>query len=555
MPKLVKGSQEAKDRMKLIREKKTTISDINYETNSGIKTNKKSSNTIERDTEILKNGEKQISVKSIRSVNGIPISENQQEIIKQHKNLKPIKEEKINEDIITTNQNKKVGRPKKYNTKEEAKKIKTKQTIESNKRKNAERKQKKINGGKINLKKTFNKIGDKIEDVYNNTVQYGKAVIYGRNDYPPKVREILKNIGSQKIKSISIKRTPVSDLLTGALSFFSLGKFGKRLERSFDELFHLFIEITLENGQKVLLEKNEVINMDLNPSSKPDTETKQITSQIPNITFDEMLNNTEKYMGKQKYFSYSAKDNNCQDFILSFLKSNNIGDENDFSFVKQDTKQLFKNLPSLRKLSNTITTIGAKANTIIEGAGINEEKLIDEENNIYYNNITMRKKNNEIHFYFHIITDNDNESEDDEDNYIEGGKINFNNVKKGFEKVSGRQFKSPEELRNDFGITAVKKAGNQISNYTTSKKGGLASDLITYGIPAATGTVLGSLGNVVGGPALGVLGTAAGAKIGSEYIAPAVHKSSGAGMKKGRFIKGSQQAKDHMRKIRDMKRK
>ena len=45
-----------------------------------------------------------------------------------------------------------------------------------------------------------------------------------------------------------------------------------------------------------------------------------------------------------KYFTYSAKDNNCQDFILAVLKANNIGNEEDYSFVKQDTKSLFENL-------------------------------------------------------------------------------------------------------------------------------------------------------------------------------------------------------------------
>lgn len=612
MPKFPKGSQEAKDHMKSIREKRITTSDINYETFKGKKSKKNITLNLEKDTETLPSGEKIIKSTTRRKMNGNPIEEN------------------INQIIIPAQQiqKKKGGRPKKYNTIEEAKQAKKEKTLASNKKKYAERKalkdQKPEIGGALDIGKSFTQFGNKIEKGFNKNiakpidqltqqaVEYGKAVVYGRNDYPPKVRNILKTVGSQTIKSITIKRTPVSGLITGALSVFSLGKFGKRMERSFDELFHLFIEITLNNNQKIILEKNEVINMETNPKSRPDTEIKIVNASIPQITLDEMLNNTEQYMGKKDFFGYSAKDNNCQDFIVSFFKSNNIGDDSDISFIKQDTKSLFKNLPSLRKLSNTITTIGAKANVITTGKGIDDinnysnvlkhltshitdpNEPIDErdfkqakeminaiekqksnnslskKNKITNNNIDMTGRKMEVHHYHHMIHYNkklnsDSDSGSDSDSDMEGGKISFKSVKKGFENVSGREFKSPKEMRDTFGITgatqiankssnALTKAGNKTSDYITSKKGGLASDLITYGIPATTAALLGAPAGYFGGPVAGVAASALGSKIGTEFIAPAVHKASGAGIKKGRFVKGSKEAKEHMARIRNMKK-
>ena len=41
----------------------------------------------------------------------------------------------------------------------------------------------------------------------------------------------LSQYGAQIIKAITLKRTPVSGLLTGTLNLFSLGKFGKRMEK------------------------------------------------------------------------------------------------------------------------------------------------------------------------------------------------------------------------------------------------------------------------------------------------------------------------------------
>ena len=48
----------------------------------------------------------------------------------------------------------------------------------------------------------------------------------------------------------------------------------------------------------------------------------------------------------------------------------------DINFIKQDTKQLFQNLSYLRKLTNTITTIGARANVALEGKGMKENNMM-----------------------------------------------------------------------------------------------------------------------------------------------------------------------------------
>jgi hypothetical protein len=65
-----------------------------------------------------------------------------------------------------------------------------------------------------------------------------------------------------------------------------------------------------------------------------------------------------------KFLTYSANNNNCQDFIVSIMRANKIGSADDIKFVKQDTKFLFKNLPYLRKFSNTLTTIGGRVDVL-----------------------------------------------------------------------------------------------------------------------------------------------------------------------------------------------
>ena len=210
-----------------------------------------------------------------------------------------------------------------------------------------------------------------------SNVKIAKAVIMGRNDYPPKVRNILKKYGNEIIVSYKLKRTPVSSLITSALNIVSLGEFNKRFKNSdYDELFHLFLEMTTQSGKRIMVEKNEIINMDVSPPTRPNEEVEDVINNIPEgLTINLLMNNTRKRMGESNFFNYNSKSNNCQNFILSILHANNIGDESDVLFVKQDTEFLFENLPILQKIANATTSLGAKVDVLKQGAGSKKKVL------------------------------------------------------------------------------------------------------------------------------------------------------------------------------------
>lgn len=222
---------------------------------------------------------------------------------------------------------------------------------------------------------------------------YFSAVTKGRNDYPPKMREILKKYGDKTILRMFACRTPVPALLTSALNAISLGEFGKRWENQpYDKLFHLDLRIeVLEDTQRrkvstVLLEKNEVLNALVNPKKSKDTECKLILNVPRPMTINKMLAGAQQIQG-DKFFKYSAYNNNCQDFIMALLKGVNAGTQENYDFIKQETKELFRGLPGTRKFANTVTDLGATFNTIIEGAGPRErieqaQKLAKETENM-----------------------------------------------------------------------------------------------------------------------------------------------------------------------------
>jgi hypothetical protein len=205
--------------------------------------------------------------------------------------------------------------------------------------------------------------------------EYATAVVKGRQDYPPKMREIIKKYGDKTILRMFGCRTPVPSVLTSALNAVSLGEFGKRWEgQPYDKLFHLDLRIDVLEDPKsrkittILLEKNEVLNALVNPKKSNATECVLISVFPRPMSINKMLAGAQQIQG-DKFFKYSAYNNNCQDFIMALLKGVGAGTQENYDFIKQDTKELFKNLPGTRKFANTVTDIGATFNTLIEGAG------------------------------------------------------------------------------------------------------------------------------------------------------------------------------------------
>jgi len=284
-------------------------------------------------------------------------------------NFVPVPKENITMEIKEI---KKRGRPKKYSTAEEARKAKIAKTIASAK------KRKETGKGIIGdtfkkAKQVASKAVEAVKDTANKVKDYGNIVIHGRNDYPPKVRAILEKNGDKIITGVSVNRTPLGKPLMTALQVASGNTFSQKLSNTpYDKLFHLFACVDL-GGSSVLIEKNEVINAESSCKKPAGTESKTISdSDIPRgLTLNQALNKTKERMGG-KFFTYSAKDNNCQDFIVAFLQANNIGNATDVAWVKQETKVLFEGNDRLRKIANTLTDIGAKVNEITTGAGMND---------------------------------------------------------------------------------------------------------------------------------------------------------------------------------------
>jgi len=182
---------------------------------------------------------------------------------------------------------------------------------------------------------------------------------------PPDGRKLLEQIANEEIKSIKIVRTPLSSFTKNFLNIISLGQFEKISKTFYDDIFHLSIWI----NDKYNLEKNDVIAFNQKNPMEQKSEIKRVSNIPIGITFQTLIDKTKERMGNN-FGPYDAQTNNCQDFITNVFKANNIGDESDFKFIKQDTKEIFSKLPEFSKtLGNLATKAGAIFNRLLKGNG------------------------------------------------------------------------------------------------------------------------------------------------------------------------------------------
>ena len=155
--------------------------------------------------------------------------------------------------------------------------------------------------------------------------------------------------GSTIINKITIIRKPITNIFNMIIKPFN--------KTVYDKYFHLSLII----NDKIIIEKNEVINVALYDKNKieKDIQFLEIKEFQPNITINELLENTKQLMGLNKYYSYSGLMNNCQDFISAILKSNNIINENALKFIKQDVLYIRKNWQTIHNIMNMTTNIAA----------------------------------------------------------------------------------------------------------------------------------------------------------------------------------------------------
>jgi len=198
--------------------------------------------------------------------------------------------------------------------------------------------------------------GDFINYIGDRFNQAKDFLINGSKSFSRKVKNILAKVGNDRIYTITIFRYPINSMIKNILELTSLQSI------HYDDLFHLGLIL----NNQVLLEKNSIINMEINPRLPKETEFINMSFN-QSISINQFINNGLQFMGVDKFFTYQSTSNNCQDFAMSLLIANGINDDSLNTFIKQDVSSIFANNPYLRRFINNITDVDGRLTSIKGG--------------------------------------------------------------------------------------------------------------------------------------------------------------------------------------------
>jgi hypothetical protein len=224
---------------------------------------------------------------------------------------------------------------------------------------------------------------------------------FKRQNLQPSFKKLLEKHGNEVITEMQIARTPLQSWTELLLNIFSLYEFNRiKNNNNYDNYFHLNLNITTNKRTKLILEKNEVLNLQAGHKMETTTEFMTITDIPKNLTLAEVIERTRLKQGN-KFFNYKASSNNCQIFIRDVLIANGIDRKEYNDFIIQNTQSIFENNIFLRKTANTVTDIGSVANNIIYGNGLAnfDERLT---------NIDLEALAKQLHIPLHVVFMKDN---------------------------------------------------------------------------------------------------------------------------------------------------
>lgn len=205
------------------------------------------------------------------------------------------------------------------------------------------------------------------------------SVIEGLQPIPTRLNNIsqrtLKEYGDVLIHSIQIMKTPLNGKLEGSINLISAGQWEKiKKKNNMTNMFHLGLLLTLQNGQRIVIEKNEVVNVYVFKALKQGTVIAPVPLQGKQITLSQFIFNGIKYMGNDRFFDYKAFDGrNCQNFSIDLITGNNLMNQLIGNFTFQDLTGIKKDLNKMpfnavERVVNGVTGLGSMFSRMI-GAG------------------------------------------------------------------------------------------------------------------------------------------------------------------------------------------
>lgn len=182
--------------------------------------------------------------------------------------------------------------------------------------------------------------GGSLADIYEKIMNYIRPT-----SFPKRFRDTLEKYGDYEIIGLVIGRDPISKGIQKLLDIVTFGKVTQGLKNMhYDDLFHLYLILHLKHSETghekaihLKLEKNHVISLkEYNDFPKQHLIVNTFGRKI---LLAEFIANGKLLLG-DNFVRYDAIYNNCQIFINSLLKANDLSSPSTEKFIMQDVSQV-----------------------------------------------------------------------------------------------------------------------------------------------------------------------------------------------------------------------
>jgi len=184
------------------------------------------------------------------------------------------------------------------------------------------------------------------------------------NQRPKAINDYLKLNGNKKLRRIIVSRKPVSGKVQYVANLVTLGGWTENMKKlHYQDIYHLFCIVELDDGTLFKLEKNSRVDITLHDNKLGDT-----MINIDNIenTLNDMFNNAEREYRLERIYRYDPFKTNCQMLLVDLISAINKMTPQLREYIMQTASALIES-DVIKYLAKMATDAAASSRFYLEG--------------------------------------------------------------------------------------------------------------------------------------------------------------------------------------------
>jgi hypothetical protein len=195
------------------------------------------------------------------------------------------------------------------------------------------------------------------------------------NKRPKAINDYLSLHGNKGLRRIIVSRKPVSAKIQYIANLVTSGGWEQNMKKlNYDDVYHLFMLVELDDGTLFKLEKNSRVDITLHDNKLGDT---MINIDNINKTLNDMFNNAENEYGLERIYRYDPFKTNCQVLLVDLISAINKITPQLREYIMQTASALIES-DILKYIAKMATDSTALIRHTVEGGGkkkINRRKI------------------------------------------------------------------------------------------------------------------------------------------------------------------------------------